>query len=318
MKKFRIVLGVLLILVMLLNLSGCFARTRYNVFSEKEHTITQVSCTKRDYIGIVLDNEELVVCDYKGNELSRKRFEKHITNVDIYCDRVLMQFEDNSIELYYLENNNMMLKLERSFTSAISKSKLIAWGSEIPASMVVFLENGELYASKDPDSPEVIDVISDNVKTVETCGENIVYITEDGEVVHYRYGRPYGLQPEIDSEIARGIEELKIASFNGKDGFLGVGKNQTSYIRGIPLRIDDDADIAEINPETVIAGHFSYCSVLYQDDGKWYYEGTTRDYRSSIRHDERRRIRPANGESMLPIPGGVIFYTDHNVRIQLI
>ncbi len=319
MRKSRKVLGALLMLCTLLNCTGCvYLRAKYNVFSDKEHTITQVSSTDRDYIGIVLDEEELVVCDYKGHELSRKRFEKTVTSIDTFFNKVLVQFDDDSIELYYLDNSDLILKLGKSFSSAIAKAELIEQWEASAVSMVVLLENGELYSSKDYTSPEDLDLISEHVKTVVTRGENFFFITEDGEVVHYRYGSPYEPAPEIEPEIASGIKELKIASFNGKEGFLGIGNNQFWYLRGIPLRLDTDADISYIDPEFVIAGHSYYYSVLYLDNGKWYYEGIARDYESSIRHENRRRIRPSEGESMLPIPGGVIFYTDHDVRIQLI
>lgn len=287
-------------------------RTSYNVFSDKEHTITQVSSTERDYIGIVLDEEELVLCDYKGHELSRKHFEKTVTNVDVFFNKVLMQYGDDSIELYYLENNDMILELERSFSSPITKAELIEQWEASSVSMVVLLENGELYSSKDYNSPEDLDLISEHVKTVVTSNENFVFITEDGEVVVYRYGSQYSPEPEIEPEIANDIKELKLAPFNYGDGYYGLGESKVYYLSGIPLRLDTNTDISYIDPDFVIAGH-SYYSVLYQDNGKWYYEGLCRN-----EQEKRRTIRPKEGETMLPIPGGVIFYTDHNVRIQLI
>ena len=320
MRKCRTILGTLLLLSILLSSSGCFFRAKYNVFSDREHTITQVSSTNRDYIGIVLDDEELVVCDYKGRELSRKHFDKTVANVDILFNKVLMQFEDDSIELYYLENDDMILELEKLFSSVIVKAELIEQWEANSVSMVVLLENGELYSSKDYNSPEDLDLISDQVKTAVTRGENFVYITEDGEVVHYRYGSPYSPAPEIDPEIARDIDELKLATFNGDYSYLGIGKNQVYYLSGIPLRLDTNTDISYIDPEFVIAGHSFDYSVLYQDrdNGKWYFEGMKRDYESDVDHEQRRVIKPKDDEAMLPIPGGVIFYTDHNVRIQLI
>lgn len=319
MRKSRKVLGALLMLCTLLNCTGCvYLRAKYNVFSDKEHTITQVSSTDRDYIGIVLDEEELVVCDYKGHELSRKHFEKIVSNVDIYYNKVLMQFEDNSIELYTLEECNLILEVEKSFSSTVTKTELVEWWGANTVGMVVLLKNGELYSSKDYTSPKDLDLISDHVKTVAARGENFVYITDNGEVIHYRYGSPYGLEPEIDSEIARDIEELKVATLNGEYGYLGLGKTGVYYLSGLPLRSNTDKDISSIDSESVLASHSSYYSVLYQDNSKWFYEGYRRDYESTVGHNDRRRLWPKDGESMLPIPGGVIFYTDHNVRIQLI
>ena len=126
MKKFQIFLGALLMLCTLLNCTGCvYLRAKYNVFSDKEHTITQVSSTERDLIGIVLDTEELVLCNYKGQELCRKQFDKNITNLDIYSKSILLQFDDDTIELYYLENHNMVLKTQRSFSAEIKVSEIV-------------------------------------------------------------------------------------------------------------------------------------------------------------------------------------------------
>ena len=83
MRKYRTVLGLLLLLCILLNSTGCNLSTRYTVFSDESRTITHVSSAMRDYIGIVLESEEVVICDYKGHELCRKTFEKRIVNLEI-------------------------------------------------------------------------------------------------------------------------------------------------------------------------------------------------------------------------------------------
>lgn len=318
MRKFRIVLGVLLLVCILLNCAGCSLRSKYNVFSDKEHTITQVSSTNRDYIGIVLDDEELVVCDYKGHELIRKQFEKSITNLDIFSESVLLQFADDSIELYRLENDDMDLSTQREFSSPIELSGIVRRTQEHDG-YVVLLKNGDLYLFTDRSNSDESVPIEKHVKTVACLDDYFVYITDNGEVELVWQGSSDAFETDIDVEIARDIKELKLAVLDGKEGFLGIGMNQIYYLSGIaPLIVDTNTDLSNIDPDSVLSGKALENSVIYQEDGKWYYEGIRRDYESQLFRKDRRRIKPNDGESMLPIPGGVIFYTDHDVRIQLI
>ena len=319
MKKFRIFLGALLMLCTLLNCTGCvYLRAKYNVFSDKEHTITQVSSTERDLIGIVLDTEELVLCNYKGQELCRKQFDKNITNLDIYSKSILLQFDDDTIELYYLENHNMVLKTQRSFSAEIKVSEIVRQKQDY-LGHVVLLENGELYYFSGQSSSDKCIPIEEHAKTAVCLDDFFVYITEFGEVSMIWQGLPYNYEPDIDLGIACDIKELKLARFDGREGFLGIGTDQIYYLSGIaPLMVDTRTDLSNIDFNSVCSGKALKGSVIYQEKGKWYYEGIRRDYESEIFHKDRRIIKPKDGESMLPIQGGVIYYTDHNVRIQLI
>lgn len=318
MRKCRIFLGVFLLLGILLNSAGCFQRTRYIVFSDKKHIITQVSCTDRDCIGIVLDNAELLVCDYKGHELCRKQFEKSINQLDISLESVLLQYADDSIELYRLENNDMELKIRREFTSPVKSAEIVSRTRELDG-LIVLLENGDLYLFKDQSDSKDCLPLDEHVKTVACLYDHFVYIKDNGKVELIWQGSSDACETDIDPEIARDIKELKLARFNGKEGFLGIGTDQVCYLSGIaPLSLDTGTDITNINTDSVLSGKGVDYSVVYQENGKWYYEGMRRDYESDINHENRRRIKPKDGESMIPIPGGVIFYTDHEVRIQLI
>ena len=318
MRKCRTILGTLLLLSILLSSSGCFFRAKYNVFSDKEHTITHVSSSNRDYIGIVLDSEELVICDYKGNELCRKQFEKSITNLDVFSESVLLRFSDDSIEMYRLENNDIELNAQREFSSPIKMSEIVRRTQEHDG-YVVLLENGDLFLFKDQSNPDESTPIEKHVKTAACLDDYFVYITDDGKVELIWQGSPVDFETEIDLEIACDIKELKLADLDGKEGFLGIGKNQIYYLSGIaPLTLDTKTDISNIDPDSVLSGKALENSVIYLEDGNWYYEGIMRDYESQLFRKDRRRIKPKDDEAMLPIPGGVIFYTDHNVRIQLI
>ena len=164
MRKCQIVLGHLLLLSILLNCAGCVYRSNYTVFSDENRKITSVSCSLRDQIGIVLDNEELVVCDYKGHELCGRNFDKKIANVDVFNEKALLQFEDNSIELYSLKDKEMDLIVQHVFDSLIRKSEIVGWADD-NVGIVVLLENGDLFSSNKPSSPYDLSKIDDHVKT---------------------------------------------------------------------------------------------------------------------------------------------------------
>lgn len=319
MRKYRTVLGLLLLLCILLNSTGCNLRTRYTVFSDESRTITHVSSAMRDYIGIVLESEEVVICDYKGHELCRKSFEKRIVNLDVFATTFLLQFEDNSIEVYHLEEHSMELKLREQFSSPIKKAEISGmWIEEAPI-LVVLLENGDLYSSKDLLLPEKIVKIDDHVKTEACLDDYFVYITSDDEIIEYRLGSRSSLAPDVESSIVRDIKELKTARFNGDHGFLGIGTDREYYLSGMaPLSLNNHKDLSNIDLDNFLSGKALYYSILYKENEKWYYEGARRSYRGGYDHDSRIRIRVKEGESVLPIPGGVIFYTDHKVRVRLI
>lgn len=313
------VCGLLLLLCILLNSAGCNLRPRYTVFSDESRTITHVSSAMRDYIGIVLESKEVVICDYKGHELCRKSFEKRIVNLDVFATTFLLQFEDNSIEVYHLEEHSMELKMREQFSSPIKKAEISGmWIEEAPI-LVVLLENGDLYSSKDLLLPEEIVKIDDHVKTEACLVESIVYITNGGEVKKYLSGSPYSPAPEINRDVALDIETLNVAQFNGDYGYLGIGKKSVYYLNGVaPLCLNSTLDISEIDPRSVLSGKTVYFSIMYQENRQWYFEGVTRDYKHYIFRETKKKIRVEEGESVLPIPGGVIFYTDHEVRVRLI
>jgi len=165
----------------------------------------------RDYIGIVLESEEVVICDYKGHELCRRTFEKRIVNLDVFATTFLLQFEDNSIEVYHLEEHSMELKMREQFSSPIKKAEISGmWIEEAPI-LVVLLENGDLYSSKDLLLPEKIVKIDDHVKTEACLDDYFVYITSDDEIIEYRLGSRSSLAPDVESSIVRDIKELKTA-----------------------------------------------------------------------------------------------------------
>ncbi len=317
MKKFRIVLCLLILLCILLNCVGCNFKTKYSVFSDDDHIITNISSSIRDYISIVIDNRELVVCSYEGREICRKRCEKRIVSVDMYNDKVLLQFEDDSIELYQIADGNLILSIQKAFPSPIKKSEIVGWIDDYTG-IVVLLENGDLFSSENPDAPNDIVKIDTHVKAEAALLEFYIYTREDGAVIKMLRGSVYSPAPEIDMRLARDIVELRLARFNGDYGFLGIGTDQVYYLRGIPLCYDAEIDLSEIDIDSVKSGKYMYSSVLYQENGQWYYEGIKKDYVHDINYAHRKKIRVNQGESVLPIPGGVIFYTEHEVRAQLI
>ena len=163
MRRYQTVLGLLLLLCILLNCAGCDFRTNYDVFSSGNRKITSVSSSLRDHIGIVLDNEELVVCDYKGHELCRRCFDKRIKDVDVFNGKALVRFEDESIELYSVNSGAMDLIVQRDFAtlaSPIKNAEIVGWADE-SVGIVVLLEKGaaETGASVDEITNACLDLM---------------------------------------------------------------------------------------------------------------------------------------------------------------
>ena len=321
MKRYQTVLGLLLLLCILLNCAGCDFRTNYDVFSSGNRKITSVSSSLRDHIGIVLDNEELVVCDYKGHELCRRCFDKHIKDVDVFNGKALVRFEDESIEFYSVNSGAMDLIVQRDFAtlaSPIKNAEIVGWADE-SVGIVVLLENGDLYSSDKSSSPCDLTKIDDHVITEACCEEHFTYIKENGEVIRMMYGSVYEPAPEIDPDIAGEIREFKLARFDDYEGYLGIGQDEVYFFSGTaPLLQDTHKDLSGIDIDSVKSGKHLYCSIVYRENDQWFYEGMRRDYKHYLNHETRRKIKVQQGENVLPIPGGVIFYTEHEVWIKLI
>ena len=143
MRRYQTVLGLLLLLCILLNCAGCDFRTNYDVFSSGNRKITSVSSCLSEHLE--QDNEELVVCDYKGHELCRRCFDKRIKDVDVFNGKALVRFEDESIELYSVNSGAMDLIVQRDFAtlaSPIKNAEIVGWADE-SVGIVVLLENGD-------------------------------------------------------------------------------------------------------------------------------------------------------------------------------
>ena len=316
MKMYRTFLGIFICLCILLNITGCVSRVKYTVFEDDDHCITAVAGTKRDQIGVILDDVILVICDYKGEELCRKTFDKKIQRVEVYEGSVLLQFGGNTIEAYSIRDNVFEKTVSHSFSMEIRKAELFDWIDERQG-VLVLLSNGELWRSKSSDDVDSFVLIDEQVKTEVFLADCLTYLKEDGTFKRWMLGTYYSMSPNIDLEICLDIKDIQVARFDGMHTVLGIGEKQSYLINIIGNmsleKMIDNSDIGLIYSKKCI-----YEATLYAEDGEWFYEGVASDYDTLRIGNKRARIEVNPDDSVFVVVGGVIIYNDHEARIQLI
>lgn len=316
MRKFRSYLVMLLLLCTLLNITACSFHKSYKVFSDKDRCITMVAGTMRDQIGIVLDNVELVVCNYKGKELCRKVFDKEIVYTEIYEEKALLQFGDNSIEFYSIENNCLQLISAHIFDTTIKETEIFDWRNE-EQGVFVLLENGELWRTESENTLENFILMEDHVKTKAYIACHLTYITEDGKIKRNMFGEPWETDSSMDEEVFNDISKIELDRINGKDCIIGYGKDQ-SYIIDTLETLTVEITINNADREPQYSTKCSLWGILYQENGIWYYEGIAKDYKHLRNRKDRVKFQFSTDQFLHIVAGGVISYDEHEVNIQLI
>ena len=317
MRKCRLFLVMLLLLCTLLNSTACFLQNSFAVFSDEARHITLVVGTKRDQIGIVLDDIELVVCNYKGKELCRRSFKTEITHAEIYEGCALIQFNDNSIEVYSLENNEFQLLGKKSFSSEIKKAELFDWMIDENKGVFVLLSNGELWQSEAGKAIDSFTLLDAGICSEAYMAHYLTYISDDGTIHCWSAGEFFDTNSLISPDVLKDIYALEVARFGGRDSVIGYGREKNYIINTL-----GDNSLEKIIDKDEMDVFFSKkgveWSVLYHENEKWYYEGVTKDYKHLISHEKRKTITVPDGKLVFLVAGGVITYDEHEVKIQLV
>jgi len=317
MKRYQRFLLIFLLVCILANCTGCFSRNNYTVFSDKNHRITMVGGTMRDQIGIVLDNRELVICSYKGKELCRKSFDKEIRYMDIYAEQALLLFEDDTVEMYSVENEAFDMVLAHSFDSSVKKIDVFDWLINKNKGAFVLLENGELWRTESENSLGTLVLMDKGVQAEAYIEHQLTYITVEGEIRGWCGGAYFEADNLIPTSTLKDIYDLRVATSDGAELLFGYGREHSYFIDILgDYSLKKTIENSEIEP--IYSSKSMYYSTVYRENGQWYFEGTAKDYTHPVFRKDRKSIKVASGESVWVVAGGVLIYDDHEVRIQLI
>ncbi|MBO4496490.1 MAG: hypothetical protein J5752_11640 [Clostridiales bacterium] len=318
-RKFLTVLYLLCIAFILPNASGCSpSKTEYTLFSDADKTVSFVGGTIKEAIGIVLDEHELLICNYKGKTVCGQSFSERITFFEMTEYSILVGFETNRIELYELEGNVLSAKSQYSFETDIAEAEFVD-----DSDTIVLLDSGELWkCSFQSDGIQLIDA---NVKCVsyDACYHVVVYITEQGEIRGLSSYLPEYVS-NIDQSILKDIDSITDSYYESELCFLARGKENSYYIS---INIDHVFSLIEMesneNFEPVYTAKIVPETALYMENNQLYYEGMSIDNKKEY----RKRNKKVHGRVSLDIPneykvcvalGCVIYFSQHEVNIQLI
>lgn len=328
MKKYLAALGLSCFLIILINASGCrfFASTKeYTLFSDSDHTVSSVSGSGESLIGIVIDNRELLLCDYSGSELNRMKYETDIVSFDVMDDCVVLAFEDNSLEAFRITEMGVNSFSSYKFDFPIKNAEFTDHEHSENPICTVLLTSGDLWRNEETDLSQYYQVDKDVVSfAYDTYSDLILYNTQIGEL---RYLSFWEHDYSIDEDITAldGIIEVKeacIDSYNEADiRFLVTTKEGDCFVQ-----ISSDYSsffLYEKNPKNVnIVGVSKSIpkGMVYSANGKLYYEGPSYDDRNYYggRYSDHINIHVPKGYDIHVIQGGIVYYNDHEVKILLI
>lgn len=275
-----------------------------------------VGGTMRDQIGIVLDNRELVICSYKGKELCRKSFDKEIRYMDIYAEQALLLFEDDTVEMYSLENEAFDLVFTQAFDSPVKKIDVFDWLLNKNKGAFVLLENGELWRTESENSLGRLSLMDKGVQAETYMEHCLIYITIEGEIKEWSSGYR-SVKTETDPDLLKDIYDIEFIFLDYAEILLVYGQEQNYFLNILKqYSIKESVEQTEIGP--IYSTKSMYRSTVYKENGLWYYEGIAKDYTHPIHHEDRKTIKVDSNESVWVVAGGVLIYDDHEVRIQLI
>lgn len=321
MRKYLTILCLSCFLCILLSSSGCFfirGTERYTVFSDPDRNVSLVGGTESVSLGIVIDDKEFLVFDKGGNERFRKIFQKRIIQLDMLYYLSLLVFEDGSIEIYSCDDKQNELISEYSFETGIVKAELMR-----KSSAIVLLDNGELWKSAGDDYSEFNLIESGVVDCSYSISSGTILCINEGGDLKCSSNR-YKLSPELQS--LSGVKEIKDAYYysdpDKKIRYMAICESESYFIS-----VDSDADkvylsdvTPVLDPETLDVSKTISEGVSYRENGKYYYEGPSKNERDYYggRYKNRFQLSVPEGYSIHTILGGVIFYNDHEVKVLLI
>ena len=134
MRKYHGMRILILCFCILISVSGCsvFRQTKTcTTFSDASRNISFVSGSELNSMGIVLDNREFLQCDYEGSVMNDVVFDTDISFLDMWGYYVLIGFEDNHIEIYYMDSDETQKLCEYSFDNEISQVEDEIYNAEV-------------------------------------------------------------------------------------------------------------------------------------------------------------------------------------------
>lgn len=328
MKKYQTFFCLACIFCILLNASGCNLFTNKNqisVFSDSNREVSFVGGTNESSIGIVLDKREFLLCDCKGSESGRIRFEQDIEILDILGDCILLAFSDNHIEEFRFVDGNKELLGSCRFDQSIVNAEFTAREYSESPMATVLLSSGELLKNEE-EALSSFSLVDEGVTSFayDIYSDVMLYTGSKGILHCFSFGG-YDYRLDDNLQNLQNAYDVKSAaphskysqdirfSIHGDFGSAYVKEDLDTLVFSI---CDDNTD------ETTLIGVSKSVGkgIVYQRDGNMYYEGSSINRKKVYGEGvgDPLRISIPNGYTIHPIQGGVVYYNDHEVKVLLI
>ena len=323
MRKYHGMRILILCFCILISVSGCsaFRQTKTcTTFSDASRIVSFVSGSELNSMGIVLDNREFLQCDYEGSVMNDVVFDTDISFLDMWGYYVLIGFEDNHIEIYYMDSDETQKLCEYSFDNEISQAEINGYSAH--CRVTVLLNNGELLTNTD-DELGKLRQIAENIDSFSYNHGSIMYVNRNREVRLYSY---YGHQ-YICEELQKLHDVIRVdaisfsSSQNGDFAFVLYREGDVFFVQYNTSFSDSFFVISEkkVEVEDYYVSTAVPSSVVYRENGNLYYEGPTHDQRRIRGYDKARlKISIPEGYEIHVVCGGVVYYNEHEVKTMLI
>ena len=283
----------LVMLIIFVVMMACSCKRKYRVFSAGDRTITHISGTRKGIIGVVVDAEELHIVDYKGHEDASYTFPSKVKKMQMVYSTVLVVREGTKqdiVELYQLDYNKRGDKCD-----------------------VVLLEKKTFPVAdveKNDPQAEIVDIAILHAGHEENAVSGIALLTEDGKVWQTEDGNGR-------TDFSLSLENVEYMDFVSREDTLYCITSDKQLLS----RKDHPGSVWKTEPDDPIPQSIQHKQIptAYEEDGELFYHGDSSFSKSTYDYGTRRKFfLPEGGYSYFGVDGGVVYYNDKTVHIQLI
>ena len=324
MRKYHGMRILILCFCILISVSGCsvFRQTKTcTTFSDASRNVSFVSGSELNSMGIVLDNREFLQCDYEGNVMNDVVFDTDISFLDMWGYYVLIGFEDNHIEIYYMDSDETQKLCEYSFDNEVSQVELTGYSGL--CRVTVLLSNGELLTNYEDDLTKLRRIAKD-VNSFSYNHSSIMYVNKNRDLMLYSYYGNEFLSEEMQNlHDVINVDAISFANKQDNDFQFVIYREDGTYFAKCNYFDSGNytytVSAKKEGLEDYYIAKWGAQSVVYHQNGSLYYEGPTHDQRRIRGYDKARlKISIPEGYEIHVVCGGVVYYNEHEVKTMLI